>query len=38
MPWAIHVLHVRDGRIVKITNFVGERLFEHFGLPLRLER
>ena len=37
VPWAIHVLHVRDGRIVKITNFVGERLFAHFGLPPRLE-
>jgi RNA polymerase sigma-70 factor (ECF subfamily) len=37
VPWAIHLLHLREGRIVRITNFVGERLFEHFGLPPRLE-
>lgn len=35
-PWAVHVLHVADGRVVSITNFLGDDLFRAFGLPLVL--
>ena len=37
VPWAIHVLEIRDGRISSITNFVGEDVFRAFGLPLELD-
>jgi RNA polymerase sigma-70 factor, ECF subfamily len=37
VPWAIHVLEIRDGRISSITNFVGEDVFRAFGLPLQLD-
>ncbi len=37
VPWAVHLLEVRDGRISSITNFVGEDVFRVFGLPLQLD-
>ncbi len=37
VPWAIHLLEVRDGRVSSITNFVGPDHFRVFGLPLVLE-
>jgi RNA polymerase sigma-70 factor (ECF subfamily) len=36
-PWAVHVLDVVDARIAGITSFLDTRLFEHMGLPTRLE-
>jgi RNA polymerase sigma-70 factor, ECF subfamily len=36
-PWAIHVLGVRGGRVVSITNFLDTRLFALFGLPPHLD-
>ncbi|WP_369137271.1 sigma-70 family RNA polymerase sigma factor [Modestobacter versicolor] len=32
-PWAIHALEMHDGRITRMTAFLGPRLFEQFGLP-----
>jgi RNA polymerase sigma-70 factor (ECF subfamily) len=37
VPWAIHLLEVRDGRISSITNFVGSDHFRAFGLPPYLD-
>jgi RNA polymerase sigma-70 factor (ECF subfamily) len=36
-PWAIHLLHVSDDRIISITNFLDTQLFGAFGLPDHLE-
>ena len=33
LPFCLHVLEVRDGRIASITNFLDTRLFRLFGLP-----
>ena len=35
--WAIHVLHVSDGRIASLDFFVDKNLFPLFGLPIRIE-
>ncbi len=35
--WAIHVLHVSDGRIASLDFFVDTNLFPLFGLPIRIE-
>ncbi|MEU2350074.1 sigma-70 family RNA polymerase sigma factor [Modestobacter sp. NPDC049651] len=32
-PWAVHALEMREGRIVRMTAFLGPRLFDLFGLP-----
>ena len=37
-PWAVHVLEMADGKIVRMTAFLGPRLFELFGLPRNPER
>jgi RNA polymerase sigma-70 factor (ECF subfamily) len=37
VPFSIAVLELTDGVITGIHNFLGERLFPEFGLPLRLE-
>ena len=36
-PFALTVLEVSDGGIATIHNFLDTRLFEAFGLPMRLE-
>ncbi|KHL10611.1 RNA polymerase sigma-70 factor (ECF subfamily) [Mumia flava] len=33
LPWALHVLDIRDGRVAGITSFLDVTLFELFGLP-----
>jgi RNA polymerase sigma-70 factor (ECF subfamily) len=33
-PWAVHALEFTDGRVTRMTAFLGPRLFEAFGLPL----
>ncbi|WP_298457124.1 sigma-70 family RNA polymerase sigma factor [uncultured Cellulomonas sp.] len=37
VPWAVHLLEIRERRISSITNFVGEDVFRAFGLPLHLD-
>ncbi|WP_299956468.1 sigma-70 family RNA polymerase sigma factor [uncultured Modestobacter sp.] len=32
-PWAVHALEFRDGLVVRMTAFLGPRLFDLFGLP-----
>jgi RNA polymerase sigma-70 factor (ECF subfamily) len=32
-PWAVHALEFTDGRVTRLTAFLGPRLFELFGLP-----
>ncbi|WP_442907517.1 sigma-70 family RNA polymerase sigma factor [Kineococcus sp. G2] len=36
VPWALHVLDLREGRVRRITSFLDTRLFAHFGLPAHL--
>jgi len=40
VPWGIHVLEMKDGKIHHAQNFIDAdgRLFPRFGLPPRLER
>ncbi|WP_222193224.1 sigma-70 family RNA polymerase sigma factor [Modestobacter italicus] len=32
-PWAVHAVEFRGGLVVRMTAFLGPRLFELFGLP-----
>ena len=34
MPWAVAVLEIGRDKIVGVHNFIGEQVFETFGLPL----
>jgi RNA polymerase sigma-70 factor (ECF subfamily) len=36
-PWAVHALEFSAGKVVRMTAFLGPRLFEAFGLPLHPE-
>jgi hypothetical protein len=36
MPWAVQVIEVSGDRIVGHHNFIGEEVFELFGLPAHL--
>lgn len=38
IPWGIHMLEVRDGRIFHVQNFINTKLFSRFGLPAQLQR
>jgi RNA polymerase sigma-70 factor (ECF subfamily) len=40
VPWGIHVLEMKDGKIFHVQNFIDadQRLFPRFGLPARLEK
>jgi RNA polymerase sigma-70 factor, ECF subfamily len=35
-PHSLVVVEIADGRVTEICNFLGDRLFEPFGLPLEL--
>lgn len=38
VPWGIHVIEVRDNKILHVQNFIHTKLFERFGLPTHLNR
>jgi RNA polymerase sigma-70 factor (ECF subfamily) len=38
VPWGVHVIESRDGKIVHVQNFINAKLFARAGLPERLER
>src|SRR5690606_22717378 len=38
VPWGIHVLEVKDHRIVHVQNFIHRDLFARFGLPGQIPR
>ncbi|MBD2848167.1 sigma-70 family RNA polymerase sigma factor [Paenibacillus sp. IB182496] len=38
VPWGIHMLEVRDNKILHVQNFIHQKLFSRFGLPERIHR
>ncbi|REE78643.1 RNA polymerase sigma-70 factor (ECF subfamily) [Paenibacillus taihuensis] len=38
VPWGIHVLEVKDNRILHVQNFINTKLFARLGLPAHLDR
>ena len=36
VPWSIQVVELSSGRIAHIHHFLGEAIFERFGLPARV--
>lgn len=38
IPWGIHVLEVKDQRILHVHNFIHAKLFSRFGLPEQIHR
>ncbi|CAG5082690.1 RNA polymerase sigma factor [Thermobacillus xylanilyticus] len=38
VPWGIHVIEMKDGKILHIQNFINRNLFARFGLPDPLDR
>ncbi|MEK3884800.1 sigma-70 family RNA polymerase sigma factor [Paenibacillus sp. PL2-23] len=38
IPWAIHLLELRNGEIYHVQHFIGAHLFAQFRLPLQLHR
>jgi len=38
VPWGIHVLFARDGKILHTQNFIHAELFARFGLPMQIRR
>ncbi len=38
IPWGIHMLEVKDHRIIHVQNFINRKLFSRFGLPDRINR
>jgi len=38
VPWGIHVVEVKDGKIFHVQNFINAKLFSRLGLPERLDR
>lgn len=38
VPWGIHVIESKDGKIVHVQNFINPKLFSHAGLPGRIHR
>lgn len=37
-PWGIHVIEVRDRKILHVQNFINAKLFSRFGLPEQIHR
>ena len=37
-PWGIHVVEMKDGKILHVQNFINAKLFLRFGLPEQLRR
>lgn len=38
IPWGIHVLEVKDQKILHVQNFINTKLFSRFGLPEQIHR
>lgn len=38
VPWGIHVIEVKDGKILHVQNFINTKLFSRFGLPEKIDR
>ncbi|USB35164.1 sigma-70 family RNA polymerase sigma factor [Paenibacillus sp. YPG26] len=38
IPWGIHVIEMRDGKILHVQNFINTKLFIRFGLPEQIHR
>ncbi|WP_432775624.1 sigma-70 family RNA polymerase sigma factor [Brevibacillus gelatini] len=38
VPWGIHVLVIKDGKILHTQNFIHAKLFTRFGLPEQIHR
>ena len=38
IPWGIHVLEVKDQKILHVQNFINIKLFSRFGLPEQIHR
>lgn len=38
VPWGIHVMVIKEGKIFHLQNFINTKLFARFGLPERLDR
>jgi len=38
VPWGIHVVETRDGKILHVQNFINAGLFARYGLPEQLHR
>jgi len=38
VPWGIHVVEIKDGKVFHVQNFIHAQLFSRFGLPDRLHR
>ncbi len=38
VPWGIHVIEVKDGKILHLQNFINAKLFSRFGLPEQIDR
>ena len=38
VPWGIHVIVTKNGKILHTQNFIHEKLFSRFGLPEQIDR
>ncbi|WP_415839526.1 sigma-70 family RNA polymerase sigma factor [Paenibacillus tarimensis] len=38
VPWGIHILETRNGKVYHVQNFINSSLFSRFGLPERIHR
>ncbi|WP_019637728.1 sigma-70 family RNA polymerase sigma factor [Paenibacillus fonticola] len=38
IPWGIHVIEVKDRKILHVQNFINTKLFSRFGLPEQIHR
>ncbi len=38
VPWGIHVIEVKDNRVLHVQNFINPKLFTRLGLPEQLHR
>ncbi|WP_108992265.1 sigma-70 family RNA polymerase sigma factor [Paenibacillus agaridevorans] len=38
VPWGIHVIEMRDHRILHVQNFINAKLFSRLGLPEQINR
>lgn len=38
VPWGIHVITMKDGKIFHVQNFINTKLFSKFGLPEKIHQ
>jgi len=38
VPWGIHIVEIRDGKIFHVQNFIHAKLFSRLGLPEQIHR